>query len=305
MLRPVRDLYALISPARPERGRARGADPGAGGQPFAGLRGAAGLGADLGRAPRTTWARSGPASAKGFRPSAIPGSRRRSSWPSRSSLPSACTGHAAVAGGAALHCPAAAPSWTWARATPVTSGVGYVGIALAGVIAITTGGHRPDGACLRRRCAVGRHRLRPAECRQQFRLRHHLADRAPHLRGRLDRGQRQHGDRQGHLRALHPDRDLRQDRRDRAQRRFHLGHGDELDTRQRRGTCDHDRGRGLRHRHAPGGRDPAGDRRGPSAGRDHPAAGCGFMGFGADSLDFRDPRDLARREQDPGRSRPR
>ncbi len=50
------------------------------------------------------------------------------------------------------------------------------------------GGPRPVEPRHRRRGPLGRHRFRPAEHRRQLRLGHHPADRAPGLRGRLDRG---------------------------------------------------------------------------------------------------------------------
>ena len=61
----------------------------------------------------------------------------------------------------------------------------------------------------RRRRAVGRHRLRPADHRVELRLRHHPAGRAAGEGGGLDRGRRLLGLRQGHQRPLDRDRDLR------------------------------------------------------------------------------------------------
>ena len=68
---------------------------------------------------------------------------------------------------------------------------------------------RPLGPGHRRRCAVGRHRFRPADHRVEFRLGHHPSDRAPGVGGRLDRGWQRAGRGQGDLGAFDPHPDLR------------------------------------------------------------------------------------------------
>ena len=71
-------------------------------------------------------------------------------------------------------------------ANSIDTVVGYVGIALAALLAVSYAGPRHHQPRHRRRRPVGRHRLRPAVDRQQLRLRADPADRA------ADQGRRPH-----------------------------------------------------------------------------------------------------------------
>ena len=84
----------------------------------------------------------------------------------------------------------------------------------------------------RRRRAVGRHRLRLAVDRQQFRFRPDPVVGARHQGRRLGRGRRRSGLRAAHQRARHRDRDLRPRHADRAQRDAGQRPGEELDARR-------------------------------------------------------------------------
>ena len=122
----------------------------------------------------------------------------------------------------------------------------------------------------RRRRAVGRHRLRPAVDRQQFRFRPDPVVGARHQGRRLDRGRRRSGLRQAHQRARHRDRDLRPRHADRAQRDAGRRPGEELDAR--RPHRPHRRGgqRRLRERRRDGARDPHRRRQGAGFGAGDP-----------------------------------
>ena len=104
----------------------------------------------------------------------------------------------------------------------------------------------------RHRCRrlVGRHRLRPAEPRQQFRLRRDPAGRAP------DQGRRSGGRRRRaglcaqDQRPLHRTGDLRPGQRSHSKFVFHLGEGEKLDVPQQRLPHQHHGRRRLRQRRA-------------------------------------------------------
>ncbi len=74
--------------------------------------------------------------------------------------------------------------------TAIVSGVGYIGIFIAGAVRHHLDRHLAVVAGLRRRRADPWHRLRAAEHRLELRRRHHHADRAADRRRRLDRGRR-------------------------------------------------------------------------------------------------------------------
>ena len=90
--------------------------------------------------------------------------------------------------------------------------------------------HRPRQHRAGRRRAVGRHRLRSPEHRQQLRLRPHPPGRAADPRRRLDPGRHRRGHGQEDQRARHRDRDLRSRLGDHPQFEPDLGGGQEHGT---------------------------------------------------------------------------
>ena len=111
---------------------------------------------------------------------------------------------------------------------------------------------------------VGRHRLRPADYRQQFRLRPDPLVGAQHPGRRLGRGGERPGIRARHQRPRDRDRDLRPRDPDRAERESRHRRGQELGPQRPGRAHHHPDQRRLRERRRTGARHA--DRRGQGAG---------------------------------------
>jgi hypothetical protein len=122
-----------------------------------------------------------------------------------------------------------------------------------------------------RRCALGRHRIRPAERGQQLHLRPDHAFRTAGQDRRLDRRRHHGGLRAPHQHPDHDHRDLRPFRGDRAQLGADLEPGHQLDAQQQLRALQGAGRRGLRQRHRKGPRaDVAGRARTPQGGHRFP-----------------------------------
>ena len=116
-----------------------------------------------------------------------------------------------------------------------------------------------------RRRALGRHRLRAAVDRVEFRLRPDPARRAADPRRRPDRGEGRGRLRAPHQRARDRDRDVRARERHHPELRVDHRRGEELDPRQHARPPHHQGRRRLRQRSRQGARDPDRLRRRASA----------------------------------------